>query len=188
MGNTANVTVKRILVEGREKGEWGSSGFSLRRQGTNSAAGIWRHKERDRFKTSCCHSVAKSCLTLFDRMGCSPPGSSVHGISQARILDWVTISFFMFCFFSCEACGILAYPPGIELTLPALEGDYLTTKLPGKYHLLVRVDPSHCFLSSIRLGAHCSLKCAFEYFGFPSKRLQLNSTMHITGDPYMVFD
>ena len=137
---------------------------------------------------SCCRSVAKSCLTLFDCMGCSPLGSSVHGISQARILDWVTISFFMFCFFSCEACGILAYPPGIELTLPALEGDYLTTKLPGKYHLLVRVDPSHCFLSSIRLGAHCSLKCAFEYFGFPSKRLQLNSTMHITGDPYMVFD
>ena len=50
MGNTAKVTVKRILVEGREKGEWGSSGFSLRRQSTNSAAGIWRHKERDRFK------------------------------------------------------------------------------------------------------------------------------------------
>ena len=90
--------------------------------------------------------------------------------------------------FLAEACGILAYPPGIELTLPALEGDYLTTKLWGKYHLLVRFDPSHCYLSSIRLGAHCSLKCAFEYFGFPSKRLQLNSTMHITGDPYMVFE
>ena len=31
-------------------------------------------------------SVAQSCLTLCDPMGCSPPGSSVHGISQARIL------------------------------------------------------------------------------------------------------
>ena len=31
--------------------------------------------------------VAQLCLTLCDSMDCSPPGSSVHGISQARILD-----------------------------------------------------------------------------------------------------
>ena len=37
--------------------------------------------------------VAQSCLTLFDPMDCSPPGSSVHGILQARILEWVAISF-----------------------------------------------------------------------------------------------
>ena len=37
--------------------------------------------------------VAKSCLTLCDPIDCSPPGSSVHGISQARILEWVAISF-----------------------------------------------------------------------------------------------
>ena len=37
--------------------------------------------------------VAQSCLTLCDRMDCSPPGSSVHGILQARILEWVAISF-----------------------------------------------------------------------------------------------
>ena len=35
----------------------------------------------------------KSCLTLCDTMDCSPRGSSVHGILQARILEWVTISF-----------------------------------------------------------------------------------------------
>ena len=35
----------------------------------------------------------QSCLTLFDPMGCSPPGSSVHGILQARILQWVAIPF-----------------------------------------------------------------------------------------------
>ena len=33
--------------------------------------------------------VAQSCLTLCDPMDCSPPGSSVHGILQARILEWV---------------------------------------------------------------------------------------------------
>ena len=32
------------------------------------------------------------CLTLCDPMDCSPPGSSVHGISQARVLEWVAIS------------------------------------------------------------------------------------------------
>ena len=37
--------------------------------------------------------VAQSCLTLCDSMDCSPPGSSVHGILQARILEWVAISF-----------------------------------------------------------------------------------------------
>ena len=37
--------------------------------------------------------VAQSCLTLCDPMDYSPPGSSVHGISQARILEWVAISF-----------------------------------------------------------------------------------------------
>ena len=33
------------------------------------------------------------CQTLCDPMDCSPPGSSVHGILQARILEWVAISF-----------------------------------------------------------------------------------------------
>ena len=35
----------------------------------------------------------QSCPTLCDRMDSSPPGSSVHGILQARTLEWVAISF-----------------------------------------------------------------------------------------------
>ena len=42
---------------------------------------------------ACC-LVAKSYLTLCDGMKCSPPGSSVHGISQAKTLEGVAISFF----------------------------------------------------------------------------------------------
>ena len=42
----------------------------------------------------CCCSVTKSCLTLFDPRDWSLPGSSIHGILQARILEWVAISFF----------------------------------------------------------------------------------------------
>ena len=38
--------------------------------------------------------VVQSCPTLCDPMDCSPPGFSVHGISQARILEWATIPFF----------------------------------------------------------------------------------------------
>ena len=37
--------------------------------------------------------VTQSCPTLYDPMNCSPPGSSVHGIFQARVLDWDVISF-----------------------------------------------------------------------------------------------
>ena len=32
--------------------------------------------------------VAQSCPTLSDTMDCSPPGSSIHGIFQARVLEW----------------------------------------------------------------------------------------------------
>ena len=37
--------------------------------------------------------VTQSCLTLHDPMDCSPPGSSIHGIFQARVLEWC------YCFF-----------------------------------------------------------------------------------------
>ena len=37
--------------------------------------------------------ISQSCLTLCDPMDCSLPGSSIHGIFQARVLEWVVISF-----------------------------------------------------------------------------------------------
>ena len=40
-----------------------------------------------------CVLVAQSCLTLCKPMDCSPPGSSIYGILQARILEWVAIPF-----------------------------------------------------------------------------------------------
>ena len=60
--------------------------------------------------------VAQLCPTLCDPMDCSPPGSSVHGILQARILEWVAISS------SRES----SYP-GIESMFPALAGGFFTT-------------------------------------------------------------
>ena len=37
--------------------------------------------------------IAQSCRTLCDPMDCSLPGSSIHGIFQAKVLEWVAISF-----------------------------------------------------------------------------------------------
>ena len=64
---------------------------------------------------------AKACLTLCYPMDCSLPGSTVHGISQARILEWVAIS------------SSRDLPnPGIETTSPALAGRFFTIELPRK--------------------------------------------------------
>ena len=43
--------------------------------------------------TLVCVSVAQPCLTLCNPMDCSPSGSSVHGILQARILEWIAYAF-----------------------------------------------------------------------------------------------
>ena len=72
------------------------------------------------YSTCCfCCLVPKSCPTLSNPMDCSPPGSAVHGISQARILEWVAISF---------SRGSLQ--PGIKpvsLASPALAGRVFTS-------------------------------------------------------------
>ena len=63
-----------------------------------------------------CVLATQACLTLCDPMDCSPPGSSVHGILQARILEWVTISFSRGSswprdrtWVSCTASGFLTF-------------------------------------------------------------------------------
>ena len=71
--------------------------------------------------------VAQSCLTLCNPMDCSLPGSSVHGISQARILQWVATSF-------SRGSSQPRDRPCISMS-PALVGRFFTTEPPGKpYH------------------------------------------------------
>ena len=41
----------------------------------------------------CVCEVAQSCMTLCNPVDCSLPSSSIHGIFQARVLEWVAISF-----------------------------------------------------------------------------------------------
>ena len=64
---------------------------------------VYRHEEREfviifqKESTDCdavCAKLLQLCLTLCDLVDCSPPGSSVHGILQARILEWVAMPSF----------------------------------------------------------------------------------------------
>ena len=66
--------------------------------------------------------IAQSCPTLCDPMDCSLPGFSVHGIFQARVPEWVTVSF---------SRGDLP-DPGIEPGSPTLQADALSSEPPGK--------------------------------------------------------
>ena len=55
--------------------------------------GVGRHFLLQCMKVKSESKVAQSCLTLSDPMYCSLPGSSVHGIFQARVLEWDAIAF-----------------------------------------------------------------------------------------------
>ena len=79
-------------------------------------AGYKRYRNLTDTILLCC---AKSCSTLCDSMDCSPPGSSVCGILQARILERVTISY-------------SRYPnPGNEPGSPALQAVSLQSEPPS---------------------------------------------------------
>ena len=64
--------------------------------------------------------VAQLCLTLRNPMDCSPPGSSAHGIFQARVLEWVAIAF-----------SLLSLPPS-NIWIPSMiYNRYLVTSVPS---------------------------------------------------------
>ena len=70
----------------------------------------------------CCYCclVTKSCLTVRGPMDCSLPGSSVRAISQARILEWVAISFSR------------GPSPPRDRSLTCIASGFFTTEPPGK--------------------------------------------------------
>ena len=55
--------------------------------------GVGCHFLLQRMKVKSESEVAQSCQTLCDPMDCSPPGSSTHGIFQARVLEWGAFAF-----------------------------------------------------------------------------------------------
>ena len=79
----------------------------------------------------CACSVTKSCLTL-PNPDFSPPGSSVHGILQARVLEWVAISF-----------SRRSSKPRDQTCVSCILGRLFTTELPGKRASLVAQRVKH---------------------------------------------
>ena len=113
--------------------------------------------------------VAQSCLTLCDPMDCSLPGSSVRGILQARILEWVAVSFSRW-----------SSQPRIEPGCPTLQADALPSErvrwvqLCGKHSLAlpflgigVKTDffqsCGHCWVSQICWHIECSTFTALSF-------------------------
>ena len=81
--------------------------------------------------------LAKSlqlCLTLCDAMDCSLPGFSVHGILQARILEWVAIPLLQGIFLEIET---------MSLKSPVLVGGFFTTSYTFSKMLLGRKNDFH---------------------------------------------
>ena len=76
----------------------------------------WGHKQLDMTEHSEESEVAQSCPTLCDPVDYSPPGSSAHGVLQAKILEWVAISM---------SRGSSQYRDQIESWSPALQADSL---------------------------------------------------------------
>ena len=81
--------------------------------------------------------VTQSCRILSVPMDCSLPSSSVYGILQARILEWVAISF---------SRGSDLPNPGMEPRSPGLQADSLPSEPPGKT-LVASKSPTQASLS-----------------------------------------
>ena len=79
-------------------------------------------KLKDCYKSK--SKISQSCSTLCGPMDCSLPDSSVHGIFQARIVEWVAIS-------NSRGSSQPETEP-TSLVSPALTGRLFTTELPGK--------------------------------------------------------
>ena len=96
-----------------------------------------------------CLACAPLCLILCHTVDCNPPDSSVHGIFQARILEWVAISY------STDLPD-----PGVKPMSPTLAGGFFTTETPGTSqntwtrlrNLITQLKPSWVGLTQQPLG------------------------------------
>ena len=116
-----------------------------------------------------CAQLLQSCPALWDPIDCSLPGSSVHGILQASILEWVSMP-------SSRGSGIP--DPGIKpasLVSPALQAGSLPTEPPGKPQnmwILMSKLIKHYTLNTSRLmhANHNLIKWFFRKSVFYSKK------------------
>ena len=97
---------------------------SKTREKVNHGKSVWVNEHLESLQKGWLFS--RSVVSLCDIMDCSPPGSSVRGIVQARILEQVAISF------SRDLPDPGTEP--VSLRSPALAGGFFTAEPPGKRH------------------------------------------------------
>ena len=113
-------------------------------------AGVGCHFLLQCMKVKSEREVAQSCPTLSDPMDCSPPGSSVHGILQARVLEW-------------GGHHVVHYIPNVTHNWKCLPFDHLHPILPpllpasGNHKFdLVSMSSFVCFQSIVYLQHYFS--------------------------------
>ena len=105
---------------------------------TRSKSGRWGLPRGWTFKVCL---VAQSRLTVYDAMDYNPPGSSVHGYFQARILDWAAMP---------SSRG--SSHTGIEPRSPALQADSLPAELPAILKEMGIIDHLTCLMRNLYAG------------------------------------
>ena len=112
--------------------------------------------------------VSKSCPTLCDPMDCSLPGSSVHEVSQARILEWVAISISRGSSWPRESNPNflhLLHWQGDPLPLHHLRSPYWTSNICCSFFPIMRIKGStkanKIFALSVEMKLHCSVYICF---------------------------
>ena len=96
--------------------------------------------------------VTQPCPSLCNPVDCSPPGSSVPGTLQARILEWVAIPF----------SGDLP-DPGIELRSPALQADSSPYEPLGKPIHMLRISYIYIYVYTCPLSDSSPLSVTTRY-------------------------
>ena len=77
--------------------------------------------------------VAQLCPTLSDPLDCSPPGSSIHGIFQARVLEWGAIAFSVYRYTESQIGIHIESIGGTTLCSAKKPESYLFLLLPCRY-------------------------------------------------------
>ena len=117
-------------------------------------------------------------------MVCSPPGFSVHGFSQARILEWVAIPLSR----DLPHPPTPAPPPGIDLMSPPLQADCLPFEPPEKpnpgWVWGQDARNSFCFIILV-VTFHFHIYIIFIVLGFPGSSAGKESTCN-AGDPGLI--
>ena len=101
--------------------------------------------------------VAQSCLTLSDPRDCSLPGSSIHGIFQARVLEWVAIAFSTTCIktqkhYPCKQSFLLA---SVQFSCSVVSDSVR----PHRWQPTRLARPWDSPGKNTGVGCHCLLQC-----------------------------